>query len=92
MLDRLRADTRLDATSPAVLRDAADRLTILTADESIPLVHRAETWHNLGTVQDRLGQRDAAIASFKRAAELNPSLDAAREELERLQAPPPAPS
>lgn len=92
MLDRLRADTRLDATSPAVLRDAAARLETLTADESIPVVHRAETWHNLGTAQDRLGQRDAAMASFKRAAELNPLLDAAREELERLQAPPPAPS
>ncbi len=92
MLDRLRADTRLDANSLAVLRDAAERLTTLTADESIPVVHRAETWHNLGTAQDRLGQRDAAMASFKRAAELNPLLDAAREEFERLEAPPPAPS
>lgn len=92
MLDRLRADTRLDANSPGLLADASRRLTALAANKSIPIVHRAETWHNLGTAQDRLGQREAAIASFQRAAEINPLLDAAREELERLQAPKPAPA
>jgi len=54
---------------------------------------RAETWHNLGTARDRLGERAAAIAAFEQAAALNPYLDAAREELERLRAPArPAPS
>ena len=92
VLERLRADTRLEANSPVALRDAAIRFITLTKDESIPVIHRAETWHNLGTAQDRLNQRDDAIESFKRAAELNPFLDAAREELERLQALQPASS
>ena len=92
MLDRLRADTRLDAESPVVLHDAARRLAKLAADESLPLVHRAEVWHNLGTALDRLRKRAGAILCFERASALNPLLDAAREELERLQAPKPAPT
>lgn len=92
MLDRLRADTCLDSNIPDALRAAAKILMALTADESLPPLNRADNWHNLGTAQDRLNQRDAAIASFQRAAELNPLLDVAREELERLQAPMPVPS
>ena len=92
MLDRLSADTRLDAASPVVLHDAARRLAKLAADESLPLVHRAEIWHNLGTALDRLRKRAGAILCFERASALNPLLDAAREELERLQAPKPAPT
>jgi tetratricopeptide (TPR) repeat protein len=86
---RLLADVRLDSESTATVRDAASRLTRLTADESLPLIDRAEIWHNLGTAHDRLGDRDAAIQAFERASALNPFLDAAREELERLRAPKP---
>ncbi len=92
MLDRLRADTRLDAKGPAVLRNAFTRLMKLTTDESLSPAQRAEIWHNLGTAQVRLGHHDNAIASFERASALNPFLDAAREELERFQAPKPAPT
>ena len=92
MLARLSADVRLGSGSPAVLRDAAARLLSLSADESLPSVHRAEVCHNLGTAQDRLGQREAAIISFERAFAINPFLDAAREEIERLQSSDPAPS
>jgi hypothetical protein len=87
MLERLRADVRLDAEDPAVLRDAVARLTALTTNASLPFIHSAETWHNLGTVHDRLGQHDTAIAAFERAATVNPFLDAARQELTRLQPP-----
>ncbi len=86
---RLRADVRLDSEAGVVLRDAMLRFTSLTQDESLPLIDRAEIWHNLGTAQDRLGERAAAIAAFERASVLNPFLDAAREELERLRAPEP---
>jgi tetratricopeptide (TPR) repeat protein len=92
MLDRLRADTRLDGHSSAVLRDAFRRLRRLAVDESLPVVHQAEIWHNLGTALDRLRKRAGAILCFERASALNPLLDAAREELERLQAPKPAPT
>ena len=87
MLERMRADTRLDASGTA-LRDAARRLQKLTRDESLPLIHRAETWHNLGTARDRLGQREAAFAAFEHATALNHNLEAASEELERLRTPP----
>jgi KaiC/GvpD/RAD55 family RecA-like ATPase/tetratricopeptide (TPR) repeat protein len=89
-LDRMRADMRLDSDDSAVLRDAAARLQDLTADPSPPLVHRAETWHNLGTAHERLGEREAAVQAFTRASELNPFLDAAREGLSRLASPPKA--
>jgi KaiC/GvpD/RAD55 family RecA-like ATPase/tetratricopeptide (TPR) repeat protein len=90
MLERLRADIRLESDERPILLDAMVRLITLTVDESIPLVHRAEIWHNLGTAQDRLGQRDAAIASFEHASALNPFLDAARDEIERLRSPQPS--
>jgi tetratricopeptide (TPR) repeat protein len=73
-----------------VLADAVASLTILAADESLSLVYRAENWHNLGVAQDTLGLRNEAIASFERAATINPFLDAAREELERLRPPQPS--
>lgn len=87
MLERLRADVRLDAEDPAILRDAVARLTSLTTSATLPFIHSAETWHNLGTAHDRLGEHDAAVAAFERAATVNPFLDAARQELARLQAP-----
>lgn len=87
MLDRLSADARLDSADPTVLADAASRLAALAANESLPLVHRAETFHNLGTAHDRLGERNAAIGAFEQALALNPYLDAARDELKRLRSP-----
>lgn len=92
MLDRLSADTRLDSARPAALRDAVRHLKKLAADDSLPPLTQAEIWHNMGTALDRLGKRAGAISCFRRACTLNPSLDAAREELERLQASKSAPS
>lgn len=86
-LKRMRVDMRLDSDDPPVIRDAAEQLKRLTADESPPLVHRAETWYNLGTAHERLGEHEAAKAAFTRASELNPFLDAAREGLTRLASP-----
>jgi tetratricopeptide (TPR) repeat protein len=82
MIDRLRADVRLDTDkNSTALEDAARWLESLAQDESLSLVHRAETLHNLGTALDRLGDREAALAVFQRAIALNPFLEASREEL-----------
>ncbi len=70
MIERLRADTRLDTDDAAAVRDAAARLTTLTADESLPLVHRAETFHNLGTAHDtprRAGPRHRRLRARSRS-------------------------
>jgi KaiC/GvpD/RAD55 family RecA-like ATPase/tetratricopeptide (TPR) repeat protein len=91
IIARLRADTRLDAESPVFLHDAVQRLGELAGEPSLDRFHRAEVLHNLGSALNRLGQYDKATVSFERASAFNPSLDAAREELERLQASKPAP-
>lgn len=86
MLARVQAETRLDTEDLAAVQDAATRLEALSNDKTLPLVHRAEIWHNLGVARDRLGERNEAIATFRQATQLNPHLDAAREELEKLSA------
>lgn len=90
-LHRLHAEVRLDSEAGVMVRDALLRLESLSTDDKLPLIDRAEIWHNLGVARDRQGLRDAAITAFERAASLNPYLDAAREELERLRGPKPAP-
>lgn len=90
-IERLHAEVRLDSEVDTALKDAASRLLSLTADETLPLIDRAEIWHNLGVARDRLDDRSGALAAFEQASKLNPFLDAAREELERLRSPKPAP-
>jgi tetratricopeptide (TPR) repeat protein len=89
-LDRVLAETRLDAKTQPILQDARGRLKKLDADEQIPTPERAEIAHNLGTALDRLGEKEAAIAAFQRALTFDPTLQEAQEELKRLQSPPPA--
>lgn len=84
MHTRLRAETRLDSEHLAPVRDALPLLVALSEDAAIPLVHRAEIWHNLGVAYDRLGDQKAAGNAFQTALNLNSNLDASREELEGL--------
>ncbi|MCK6588105.1 MAG: hypothetical protein L6Q76_11015 [Polyangiaceae bacterium] len=84
MHTRLRAETRLDSEHLAPVRDALPLLVALSEDAAIPLVHRAEIWHNLGVAYDRLGDQKAAGNAFQTALNLNSNLDASREELEAL--------
>jgi tetratricopeptide (TPR) repeat protein len=63
-------------------------------DEAIALMERsvsvragpeaAPTWNDLGVAYERQGQVDRAIECFRRALELDPGFDRARQNLQRL--------
>jgi len=55
-------------------QESGDHLAAVEAYEWVLERHPAdwETWNNLGSARQRLGQLDAAVAAFRRATEINP--------------------
>ncbi|MEP7124145.1 MAG: ATPase domain-containing protein [Byssovorax sp.] len=78
---RLKADAYLEASSSEALQVALKALSLLVADTTIPPVHRAEIFYNLGVARMRLGDDNGAEDAYKQALASNPHLDVAAKAL-----------
>lgn len=74
-LERLRTEHHLDTQDPKAWAAASQALGILVEDGSMPAVHRAETFYNLGVARSRLRDEKGARDAYRRALELNPFLE-----------------
>jgi hypothetical protein len=87
LAERFRAELRLQLDDTGARRDARDRLEILSQREDLPVIHRADILHNLGVAEALLGNTSEALRRHSSALELNPFLEIAQHEIERLGRP-----
>ncbi len=80
-LARLKADSYLEANSSPAWKLALAALSLLAADMTIPPVHHAEVFYNLGVARSRLGDESGAQEAYKQALSRNPCLDVAAQAL-----------
>ncbi|MEO5726933.1 MAG: tetratricopeptide repeat protein, partial [Byssovorax sp.] len=80
-LARLKADSYLEAKSSSAWQLALAGLTLLAADMTIPPVHHAEVFYNLGVARSRLGDESGAQEAYKQALARNPCLEVAAQAL-----------
>ncbi|MFS8065702.1 MAG: hypothetical protein ACMG6S_04940, partial [Byssovorax sp.] len=91
LVRRMKEEAMLESPRDFERREAFDQLVALQSNGIVPLLHRADIAHNLGVVQESMGQADDAVGWYKKALALNPFLEFARERLGHLGVPvPPA--
>ncbi len=89
LVRRMKEEAMLEAPRDFERVEAFERLVTLQSSEDVPLLHRADIAHNLGTFREDMGQSAEAVRWYQAALALNPLLEFAREGLARLGAPVP---
>jgi tetratricopeptide (TPR) repeat protein len=89
-------DTKLPDVYLALARMAYDRSDFAAAaaafEKAATLRDSGRTWFNLGVVRVRLGNNQAAMQAFERAAQYAETKEQAAKEIEKIKAGPPAPA